>query len=377
MIKVKISTNFPWWPLLRQTPEGDGVWGQCQFFVNQDVAECDFWIVLDGLRAPETARCRPENTLLVTCEPPDFKTYAPDFVRQFGTVLTCHKDIDHPNVILGQQGLPWMVGATLDTDSLTWKNFFTFDQLAASPSKKTKLLSVVASKKSMVPGHTKRDLFLSKLKERLGDRVDIYGMGYRPIDDKWNVIAPYKYHLAIENSVVENYWTEKLADAFIGEAYPIYSGCPNIYEYFSPMALDLIDVEQIDQSIDTIDRLITSERYLERRMEILNAKKKVLSEFNIFSVCERVVLASIKLNGHLCPDELSRETYKGSEARNGIYYWDIFSKKFNRLINVVNVRNGKRKRLFGKVTLIPENYSRLSELKRAAKRLIRPHLWHD
>ena len=52
MYKIKISTQFPEWPLLRQTPGSKGIWDNCQFFVNQDVEECDMWVVYEGLLKP-------------------------------------------------------------------------------------------------------------------------------------------------------------------------------------------------------------------------------------------------------------------------------------------------------------------------------------
>ena len=38
MLTVRISNTYPEWPLLRQTPGGKGVWGDCRFFINEDVA---------------------------------------------------------------------------------------------------------------------------------------------------------------------------------------------------------------------------------------------------------------------------------------------------------------------------------------------------
>ena len=47
MIRVRLTTSFPSWPLLRQTPGGRGVWGDHRFFVNEDVDACDYWVVYD------------------------------------------------------------------------------------------------------------------------------------------------------------------------------------------------------------------------------------------------------------------------------------------------------------------------------------------
>lgn len=81
---------------------------------------------------------------------------------------------------------------------------------------KTKLLSVIISDKSFTEGHLKRHDFLQAIKKHFGDQLDIFGRGFNYVNDKWDAIADYKYHVAIENSQYPHYWTEKLADAFLG-----------------------------------------------------------------------------------------------------------------------------------------------------------------
>ena len=42
-----------------------------------------------------------------------------------------------------------------------------------------------------------------------------------------------QFHIAIENDVKANWFSEKLLDCFISKTIPIYCGCPNIGEYFN------------------------------------------------------------------------------------------------------------------------------------------------
>jgi hypothetical protein len=42
-----------------------------------------------------------------------------------------------------------------------------------------------------------------------------------------------QFHIAIENVVSENYFSEKLIDCFQSKTVPIYLGCPNIGDYFN------------------------------------------------------------------------------------------------------------------------------------------------
>jgi len=52
-----------------------------------------------------------------------------------------------------------------------------------------------------------------------------------PDDDKINLFNSM-YSVAIENSSIANYFTEKLIDCLITKTIPVYLGCPNISEYF-------------------------------------------------------------------------------------------------------------------------------------------------
>ena len=92
---------------------------------------------------------------------------------------------------------------------------FSFDDFETHDPQKTKLVSVVASNQTYLPGHRARLEFVAKLKEALGDQVDVFGRGINGFADKRDVLDDYRYHIAIENSVCENYWTEKLADPYM------------------------------------------------------------------------------------------------------------------------------------------------------------------
>lgn len=49
---------------------------------------------------------------------------------------------------------------------------------------------------------------------------------------KHELFTTFQFHLAIENSRQDNYFTEKLVDCLISKTIPIYYGCPNIGSYF-------------------------------------------------------------------------------------------------------------------------------------------------
>jgi len=71
----------------------------------------------------------------------------------------------------------------------------------------------------------------TKLKFYSSTRYPVEASNYLPDDDKINLFYSM-YSVAIENSSITNYFTEKLIDCLITKTIPIYWGCPNISEYF-------------------------------------------------------------------------------------------------------------------------------------------------
>lgn len=272
VITVKISGEDPSWPLLRQTPNSQGTWGGCQFFVNDDSSQCDYWIVYDGLQKPETARCPPQNVFLFTAEPPSVRTYHPRFAAQFAGVITCHEEIRHRQVIHTQQALPW---------HLLNK---TYDDLAQEDApKKTKSLSVISSNKAFTAGHRQRVEFVERLTQRLDGDIDHVGKGTR-VPNKWDGLGDYKYTVVIENSSFRDYWTEKIADAFLAGCHPFYFGCPNIGDYFPAGSYTEIDIHDFDSALAVIQEAIAQGRFEATAEARLQAKNLVLDKYNLFPV---------------------------------------------------------------------------------------------
>ena len=283
MINIKLS--LPPWPIIRQSPGHKGIWNNYRFFCNTQITSCDYWFVLEGLDTKQdSTTCPKEHTVLITCEPPTLKTYKSEFLHQFAAVITSDINIDHPNPIFQQSGLPWHVGRR-QTDHSNLEFSKDYDELKAMTAiPKTKLLSVISSSKQMSEGHRQRYEFALGLKNYFGNRIDLFGRGLNEVEDKWDALAAYKYHVAMENSDVEDYWTEKLADAFLAGCHPIYYGCPNIDRYFDLSALTTIDITQPDKAIAVIEKCIEQKKYESSERKIWEAREKVLDHYNLFAL---------------------------------------------------------------------------------------------
>ena len=283
---IKVSQKHATWPFLRQTPWSSGIWGDYKFLFDKDIEDCDAWIVIGDLgKNLEQACCPPNRILLVNEEPPTMRSYPKAFLDQFAIIATCGGyDFDHPRVVETFPLQPWYLGVNLQSLHVPSNESavrFTYDDIKAmEPPKKTKLLSVMCTDKSFTAGHTERADFVRLLKAHFGDQIDVFGRGFQFISDKWEAIGDYECHIAIENSRFRHYWTEKLADAFLGWAYPIYYGCPNIADYFGGNSLTTIDIESPEEAIWKIEQVIDRRPW---KMEVIaEARRRILDEYNMF-----------------------------------------------------------------------------------------------
>ena len=264
--------------------------GCYEFLLDDDVSEADFWVVQGkGIRKSTTCRVAPQNTIMLTTEPRSVLVYPQNYLRQFGMVCTCQEQTQHPNIQFGPAILPWFVGFS-ERDDGTCDYTLDYDILhsPSNPKDKTKLISVITSNKAFTRGHLDRIKFVEKLKAYYGDRIDVFGRGFRDFDDKWDVLRPYKYHIAIENSSQRYYWTEKISDCYLAETFPFYYGCTNLDDYFPHQAFIPIDIRQPEKAIAQIDAAIAARRYEQAMKTLESCKLKVLDEYNMFEYAARL-----------------------------------------------------------------------------------------
>ncbi len=277
LVRINMDCAPDGMPLL--TPAGSMRWGRCRFDFNPEIGgRADFAITQFNARPVDRFHCAPQNTLFIAGEPLAKKLYPAAFYRQFGHVVDSHAQSRHPNLNVSALGLNWHVG--LDHGGYR----YGYDHLTAlsSPEKQNRI-AVVCSNARKTEGQRQRLALLDALKLRLGDRLVHFGRGFEAIDDKLDAILPYRFHLVLENCVLPNYWTEKLADAYLGWAYPVYLGCPNISEYFPAEAMLSIN----DQDADTVARqlayLLDAPLNDAQTAALAEARRRVLNVYNPFA----------------------------------------------------------------------------------------------
>lgn len=324
--------QFPW---ARQIPGGGNTWGDTEYVDKWAPDDLPDWLlVCDAWReGPFATRIPRERRILICAEPESFHRYQKRFLAQFGHILTTQRGTGHRGVIYIQPAISWFVGVRFGKDGAPNEYPLEFEDFVAGNPPKTKLCSVVCSNKAVSKGHRKRLAFVERLKQVLGDQIDVYGRGFSEVRDKDEALAEYRFHIAIENSSHLDYWTEKLADPILRGCYPIYAGCPNLDDYFPKGSYTRIDIDRPEQAIHSIRAILQSELDREQVAALGEAKRRVLWEHNMLAVMERTyprleqALASPRLldvaeslySDHECKDlKLSRRLRRFLFKRFGI-----------------------------------------------------------
>lgn len=64
--------------------------------------------------------------------------------------------------------------------------------------------TIYSSKRQWHTMHAQRFAFIQRMRELLPE-MDVFGRGATPMDDKADALAPYRYHLAVENHIAPHH----------------------------------------------------------------------------------------------------------------------------------------------------------------------------
>jgi hypothetical protein len=251
----------------KQTPGQSGVWKDIVGVPS--INEADYCVILGGTRL--NFNFDPKKTIYIKRE---------------------------PNFI--QPDPPGLSNAVLWKDShcgITWWINKNYDELKELQySEKRKQVSCIVSTK-----HAHRLSFVKKMmKDNNG--IDLYGRGHQIYDYQNNYkgaleydrnckflgLEPYKYSIVLENSQEKNYWTEKLADAFLSWCMPIYWGCPNLNDFFEPQSYKTISLND-PNPIKTIQEIVSTPLSKNEIQFIANSRNKILDNYNIWEIVRKKI----------------------------------------------------------------------------------------
>ena len=121
-------------------------------------------------------------------------------------------------------------------------------------NEKSKLVSMLNSTKVGIDRPLRH-----RVVERYSNKIDTFGGGTQ-VDLKSDTLNSYMFSIAMENSIDDFYYTEKIIDCFITKNVPIYRGAKNIGDFFD--ARGIIQWTNISELEDILEG-ISPERYQE------------------------------------------------------------------------------------------------------------------
>jgi hypothetical protein len=274
----------------------------------------DIVIVYEGCKKPQKIKHKQGGLVFISGEPPLSRVYPKEFAMQFDLFITTHKNIITKKIKNHQLAINWHFGLSFKTKIQK----YNFQELVnLRPPSKEKLFSIVTSSKKMMPGHNYRQKLIKNLKQDFGDLIDFYGDGVNNVEYKSSALLPYKFHICLENSIIQHYWSEKFSDPLLGYAIPIYAGCPNIDEYYGTEGYFKFDLKKYEELKFIIDKIVKDPQniYQEMLPDFKILRNKLLFEYNFYNVIDdviknnEIILKESVLNTTLIPYEYCK-SYK-------------------------------------------------------------------
>ena len=246
----------------------------------------DLVIVFEMLSAATNLRVRGDSAVFVAGEPPSIGNHSKAFLRQFNKIFCAGARSNSASVSDEQHYNNWHFGYSVK-NGFRYSNAFIRD---LSSPEKTHLLSTITSNLAYLPMHIKRRALIERLAQDYSGNIDFFGRPHRFVEYKEDAILPYKFHICVENWAASDLWTEKIADALLGYAVPVYAGCPNIESYF-PGATIMIDLDDYASARRTIDAILREGEsiYRDRLPAVVEARRKLIETFDISSLITRLL----------------------------------------------------------------------------------------
>lgn len=139
---------------------------------------------------------------------------------------------------------------------------------------KHKLVSIIMSSKNFTAGQNLRHAILN----RNFHNVDYYGKHHpdKQIQHKNAALDNYCFSIAVENSMQDSYWTEKLLDCFITKTIPIYYGTKDVASFFNKSGIIFFnDADHLAKILPKLCPEIYKERqsYVEENYDLAKSYK--------------------------------------------------------------------------------------------------------
>jgi hypothetical protein len=183
--------------------------------------------------------------------------------------------------------------------------------------------------------------FLEAIRGEL--KFDLFGRGFGLVEDKWQAVASYRYSIAVENYSNPYYWSEKIADCFLGWSMPIYYGCTRITDYFPAESMILIDIHRPDDALERIREALQSGRWQKNLDAIRFAREQVLERYQFFPF----VAAQIQREERVLFPKRAPSVFIPAEPRTPRYPGERLEELARRSLDLARITYYKSRRLAG------------------------------
>ena len=267
------------------------------------------WSIFLGNASYEFIPNPQSKNIFMLVEPPEVYEYKQEYLSRFDLIAgpKFPQYIGFPNYLFSQCALPWSIGVSfqdtkMDVPSRLMRKLpgrlrgflrqdpqisFGIAELLELTLEKANRLSIVTSSKSDTPMQKQRMNFIDFLQKRCVIPIDVYGRGFKPVRDKFEVLSNSTHHLALENSSHIGNWTEKLADPILSLNRTYYVGAPDVSEYFSHQAVLPVDLSNFEKAAEVIEKDFLTIKYDKTTLE--KARIKLINEYSFETIISRIL----------------------------------------------------------------------------------------
>lgn len=270
-----------------QTPNCSGIWKEVEGTDNPK--EADFFIIQDYT---EEKIYDPARTIYFAREPDGagpFSNYDHMGIRKFSWK-------EHTAFLYTKWVYPSKTTGGVNT---------TFDSLISNQTipEKTKKCVCIQSHKTYMPGHALRTQFIFFYMKKHPGTCDLFGTirenpsfkpfltnnGLLPNNCKFETLQPYQYSLSFDNGSYPHFFGTQITDTFLSFVCPIYSGCPDLEDFFPEKSFIRFDAKNFQQ-VNFINKVLLEDNFDERKEAIKEARNLILTKYNMWeSVREAVI----------------------------------------------------------------------------------------
>lgn len=326
-IVVKIERYYSYPDIKQQTPNNSFIWNNIHF-TEEPISNCDYLFILDYPKQDVSIHVNPNNIFHFCLEPANEVSKYRQFANKKVAQIFNQIKSDDKNTLC-YPALPWHIGLSYDE----------LKSISIQSLKKENKIVWVTSNQRTSKQHNLRMDFLDSLRNL--PFVDLYGRGIQNIDSKWDVMKTAKYAIAFENFKNDYNWTEKIADCFLSFCIPIYYGCDRISDYFDSNSI--IQLDPKDKHIALQLKELANSNYWEENLDaLLDSREKVLNEYQMFSLFEKIIRENETRYGVYQKEKKSLIQLKGQQAYfDNVPFSVTIEKEFNKLVRKFNHKISK------------------------------------